>query len=186
VFISKAHSLTDMSHTGNPAPGDYSLRSTFGSENHSYLLDSAMTARGHPGYGFGTALKNGDKTTQVYISPHHVGPDPASPGPIYDTQNVYTVGTGLPHVNFGAQQRFFRLEGAMSPGPAVYNIAEAQSLSNLVPESDGISIGTSKRSVPGKGYGSLEWVPGPGAYAPKQVGSCSSSLFSATSHPFGP
>ena len=46
VFISKAHALTDMSRTDNPAPGHYHIGSTMGSKNSSYYMDAAMTARG--------------------------------------------------------------------------------------------------------------------------------------------
>jgi hypothetical protein len=80
VFISKAHALTDMSRTDNPAPGHYHIGSTMGSKNSSYYMDAAMTARGHPGYSFGTSKKYGDQSVQVFISKQHVDPDACSPG----------------------------------------------------------------------------------------------------------
>jgi len=105
MFISQAHAMTDMSLADYPAPGHYHIGSTMGAKNSSYYMDAAMTARGHPGYSFGAAKKYGDQNLHVFISKQHMSPDPASPGPIYDT--VDPMGKGMPGLNFGHQRRFY-------------------------------------------------------------------------------
>ena len=163
VFISKAHSAQDMSRTDNPGPGQYNIGSTMGSMNSSYYMDAALSARGHPGFGFGTAKKFGEQKVQVFISKRHVDPDPASPGPIYDTRSA--VCAGMERVNFGAQRRFFEHKGERSPGPAMYDTSHFASNQRPLTQGSAVTIGTSKRPEVARST----WVPGAGSYTPKNA-----------------
>eukprot|EP00899_Mesostigma_viride_P012609 jgi/Mesvir1/21349/Mv20839-RA.1 len=181
VFISEMHARTARAGKDSPAPNEYSLKSGLGNLGRSqrHTVDHVHAASA-PATPFGKSTRDGER--HLFISCVHMEAGNDSPGPIHGVEPLRSSKS----THFGTSQRMHDVElggsragpvignspefakpmiGAHSPGPGRYNLADADSDPQLAHHPK-FSFGTSKRSQVVSGD-SLGWVPGPGAYTPK-------------------